>query len=142
MARIVLRTAVVALFALIVVSVMNAVAAANIVPETGRLDQSWPITANTLKPPECAALNLTEVVIWQNGMPGDRDSGLVLGGPGNDTIKGGKGNDCILGGGGNDSIDGNQGTDVCIGGPGTDTFKSCATWYQRLGLAAGWSLAC
>ena len=131
MYRIVLRVAILGLGVLIVVSAASAMAAANLVPVTAVEDDVRPITANDLKPPECASLNLTEVVIWQNGMPGDRDSGLVLGGPGKDRIKGGKGNDCILGGGGDDSIDGNQGTDVCIGGPGdNDTFVSCWKSYQ------------
>ena len=82
MYRIVLRVAILGLGVLIVVSAASAMAAANLVPVTAVEDDVRPITANDLKPPECASLNLTEVVIWRNGMPGDRDSGLVLGGPG------------------------------------------------------------
>ena len=128
--RIVLHVAIVGLGALILVSAVSAMAAANRVPATAVEDVVMPITANDLKPPECAGLNLTDVVIWQNGMGGDRNSSLILGTPNADSITGGKGNDCILGGGGDDKIDGNQGSDVCIGGPGSDTFKSCAVAIQ------------
>lgn len=86
-------------------------------------------TANQLKPPACASLNLT--VIRGAGPGGGNANALILGTAGNDSINGNGGNDCILGGGGNDTLRGNGGTDVCIGGPGTDTFHStCETKIQ------------
>jgi Ca2+-binding RTX toxin-like protein len=124
------RITLVGLVALIVVSALSVFAAANQVPVTAVDEIVLPITANDLKPPECAGLNLIEVVIWQDGMGRDRDSSLILGSPNADTIFAGKGDDCVLGGGGNDAIDGNQGRDVCIGGPGMDTFKNCSVRVQ------------
>jgi hypothetical protein len=116
---------------LILVSMAMALAAANVVPETGvRQLTPMPINANALKPTECAALNLVDVVIWTNGMSPGKNSSLILGSADADAIRGGKGNDCILGGGGDDSLDGDQGSDVCIGGPGTDTFRQCETRIQ------------
>jgi Ca2+-binding RTX toxin-like protein len=131
-ARVVLgaRIALLGLPVLLVAGVLGAVAAANEVPETGVGQVEIAITANDLKPSECANLDLKEVVIWRNGMGRDRDASLILGTPDADDISGGKGADCILGGAGDDAIDGNQGADVCIGGPGTDTFRSCKVVIQ------------
>lgn len=89
-----------------------------------------PIGANDLKPPQCAALTLTNLVI---GTGGTNSADLVLGGPGLDTLNGNAGDDCLLGGGGIDTIAGGPGTDVCIGGPGLDVFDlfgSCETQIQ------------
>lgn len=131
MSRTILLISWTALALLILVSLGLALAAANVVPETGvRALTPIPINANALKPPECAALNLVEIIVWAPGMVPDRDSSLILGSAGPDSIRGGKGNDCILGGGGDDHLDGDQGTDVCIGGPGTDTFAQCETRIQ------------
>ena len=104
---------------------------ANSVPSTKAADRSQAITANTLKPTECAGITLTAVVRGSGTFSGTDASELILGSSGVDTISGGKGNDCILGGGDDDSLLGNQDTDVCIGGPGTDTFSpSCETQIQ------------
>ena len=130
MYRIVLRVAILGLGVLIVVSAASAMAAANLVPVTAVEDDVRPITANDLKPPECASLNLTEIVIWPDRIGGESSSHLVLGTSGADWILGGSGSDCILGGGGNDIIFGGAGSDVCIGGPGSDTFYGCEVWYQ------------
>jgi len=124
------RLTLMSLAVLIVASALSVFAAANHVPVTGVDEIVLPITANDLKPPECAGLNLTEVVIWRNGMARDRDPGLILGSPNADAIRGGKGGDCILGGGGDDLLDGDQGADVCIGGPGNDTFQQCSVKIQ------------
>jgi Ca2+-binding RTX toxin-like protein len=87
-------------------------------------------TANQLKPPACAALNLTFVSIGGGGGGGGLNS-LILGTAGNDNLVGASGNDCIVGAGGDDKLNGNSGTDVCIGGPGNDTFhQSCETQIQ------------
>ncbi len=118
------------LFILIIASVVTALAATNIVPPTRVTSQTFPITANDLKPSACAGLNLTDIISGSGTITGTSGNDLILGGPGNDTINGMGGNDCILGGGGNDTIDGGDGTDVCIGGPGTDTFANCETVIQ------------
>jgi Ca2+-binding RTX toxin-like protein len=101
--------------------------AANAVPSS-RVDASTQsITANTLKPPACAALTLTAVASVNGANPAE----LVLGTGAANTMRGNQNNDCMLGGGGNDNLRGDNGTDVCIGGPGTDTFHAtCETQIQ------------
>jgi Ca2+-binding RTX toxin-like protein len=87
------------------------------------------VSANALKPPECAALDLTEVRGPVSG--GSNASALIIGTSGNDSINGNGGDDCILGGAGDDVLRGNGGNDVCVGGPGLDTFHStCETQIQ------------
>ena len=103
---------------------------ANSVPSTKAADRSQAITANTLKPTECAGITLTSVVRGSGNINGTTGNDLILGSAGADTIDGKNGDDCILGGGGNDGLTGSAGTDVCIGGPGTDTFTNCETTYQ------------
>ena len=86
-------------------------------------------TANQLKPPACAGLDLNAVSTGGGG--GGGLSTLILGEPGDDNLVGASGNDCIVGGAGNDRLNGNSGTDVCIGGLGNDTFhQSCETQIQ------------
>ena len=58
------------------------------------------VTANELKPPECASLDLEEIRVGGGG-----------------------------GGAGDDDINAGGGLDICIGGPGTDTFKNCEVRY-------------
>ena len=131
------------LIALIAVNVASAFAAANSVPASRLDDDSIPITANALKPAECAALNLTNIDVAGNGTAGNdlilgtagNDSlrgsdgdDCIVGGGGDDTLDGQKGNDIVLGQGGNDSLKGSQDTDICDGGAGTDSgHKSCET---------------
>ncbi len=138
-----LRFAGIFLIALIAVNVASAFAAANSVPATRLDDDTLPITANDLKPSECAALNLTNIVVAGNGTAGNdlilgtagNDSlrgsdgdDCIVGGGGDDTLDGQKGNDIVLGQGGNDSLKGSQDTDICDGGAGTDSgHKSCET---------------
>jgi Ca2+-binding RTX toxin-like protein len=113
---------------LAVATVGSTFTAANSVPATSAGLQTFAIDANALKPVECAALNLTAIVI---GVNGGTASELILGTAAANTIAGNGGDDCILGGGGNDNLNGGAGTDVCIGGPGTDGFnKSCETQIQ------------
>ena len=102
----------------------SALTAANSVAQTGAGRGDTGITANTLKPSECAALTLTNVVAGTNGT---NSADLLTGNSGNNNMTARNGNDCVLGGGGNDSIDGGGGTDVCIGGSGTNTFTACET---------------
>jgi Ca2+-binding RTX toxin-like protein len=118
--------ALVALGLLCVVGVAST--ATNVIEASRAGQQNRPITANDLKPPECAALDLQEIrVVGRQGGAGH--AGLVLGTSGNDRIIGGGDSDCIVGGAGNDDINAGGGTDICIGGPGVDTFKNCETVY-------------
>jgi len=103
-----------------------AVTATNVVPSSraGSSAGGRP-TANQLKPPACAALNLTNITY---GGGGGNQNTLVLGTAGNDTLVGAAGNDCLVGGTGNDRLIGNGGIDVCLGGPGNDVLHpSCET---------------
>ncbi len=124
----------VSLLLLTFASLLSALAASNSVPVTRLTDQSQAITANSLKPPECASLNLATIVVCPGGggnCNGNNQANLILGSPNVNQINGRGGNDCILGGGGNDNIDGGRGNnDICIGGPGNDTFNRCETTYQ------------
>jgi hypothetical protein len=114
----------IALAALVVVSVVSALTAANIVPSTKASQSTSTIDANALKPDDCAALNLTAIV---SGDAGTAANELILGTSGANSPAGSGGDDCIVAGAGNDTIDGGTGTDVCLGGTGTDTFTNCET---------------
>lgn len=105
------------LVTLILLSTVSALAAANIVPSTRMTEQIFAVTANLIKPQQCASLNLTNIVIAADG---SNANDLILGGPGNETLKGKKGDDCILGAGGNDTLKGDKGNDILIGGLGDD----------------------
>lgn len=110
--------------ALLLASIISALAAANTVAPTTIADRRAAITAQDLAPLECAGMGLTQVVL---GNVPSSSNALILGGPGNDTLNGGPGNDCILGGGGNDTLKGSSGNDICIGGgQAGDVFKNCA----------------
>jgi Ca2+-binding RTX toxin-like protein len=129
------RITVVMLGALIVLGAVNALAASNTFASSTHLqEQSTPIAfaANSLKPADCASLNLTSIFVCPSAggnCNGTDANELILGSSLNDNIQGGKGDDCILGGDGDDTIRGNQGTDVCIGGAGNDdtSHPSCET---------------
>lgn len=109
---------------------IGALTATNTVASSVAGDISRPgPTANEVKPPECAELDLA--VIAGVGGGGGGQSALVLGTPGNDRLNGAAGSDCIVGGAGNDDLKGNAGYDVCLGGPGNDTFhQSCEVKIQ------------
>jgi len=103
--------------------------AANVVAGSRAGVAGFSVTANDLKPPECAALNLS--VVRGPGGGGGNANALILGTAAGESINGNGGNDCILGGGGNDNLRGNGGNDVCVGGPGTDSFhRSCEVRIQ------------
>lgn len=105
--------------------------AASVVPGTKADDIATPITANTLKPPECDVVNVGTILIGSGSFGGGAQGALILGSPAADNIRGRNGDDCILGGAGDDSIRGDGGFDVCIGGPGTDDFHgSCEVVVQ------------
>jgi Ca2+-binding RTX toxin-like protein len=116
------------LIALILLGITTAYSAANNVPLSYKLDQTYPVLVSQLLPRECKAAGLegviTSVVILGAGQtPQGNTPELILGTPGNDSINGGPGADCIVGGGGNDDLRGGQGNDVLIGGPGTDSLN-------------------
>jgi Ca2+-binding RTX toxin-like protein len=127
------RPLIVILLVILTTSTMFAFAANIAIPTTRLTDQARAITANTLKPTTCAALNLTRIVVCTGG---DCDGAngsvneLILGTSNGERIRGRGGTDCLLGGGGDDRLVGNAGADVCIGGPGTDTFSNCQTQIQ------------
>jgi Ca2+-binding RTX toxin-like protein len=117
--------------AFILASIGSALATANTVAPSNAGAVVLPITANDLKPVECAGLNLTSMIVGSGTINGGSQAALILGSAGADTINGKGGNDCMLGGGGNDTFNGgNGGQDICIGGPDTDTFKNCETAIQ------------
>jgi Ca2+-binding RTX toxin-like protein len=107
-----------------------ALTGSNTVPPTQAGETQQAITANTLKPPACAALTLAQLVTGTGVFSATSGADLAIGRNGADTISGLAGNDCLLGGAGADSLRGGAGTDVCVGGPGTDTFISCETQIQ------------
>lgn len=120
------RLVMVGLAALVLSSIMSAMAAANSVPKSGLDEISHSITVDDLKPAQCGAINLTNLIVATGAISGTDDNDLILGGSGADTISGEGGNDCILGGGGNDTLYGDSGMDVCIGGSGADILDdSC-----------------
>ncbi len=102
----ILRFAGIFLIALIAVNVASAFAAANSVPATRLDDDTFPISANDLKPAECSSLNLTNIVVIAGNGSGTAANDLILGSSGSDTLRGSDGDDCIVGGGGDDSLDG------------------------------------
>jgi Ca2+-binding RTX toxin-like protein len=93
---------------LIVSGVFWVTAAPNAIPETGIEDSivQNPITPNDLKPSECAALNLTNIVVGSGTFSGTNNNDLILGSSGADVIEGRGGDDCILGGGQDDDLRG------------------------------------
>jgi Ca2+-binding RTX toxin-like protein len=118
----------VALIVLTISSMVSAMAAANAVPESSLGEISHSVSVNDLKPSQCSALHLTNLIIASGVISGTAENDLILGSPGADTISGEGGNDCIVGGGGNDTLYGDSGTDVCIGGSGNDILDdSCET---------------
>lgn len=98
---------------------VGAAANVNVAPSRAGL-RTVPVTANDLKPPECAGISLSSVRVNANGTGGNE---LILGTSGNDTLSGGGGDDCILGGAGDDSLSGGGGNDVILGGPGNDSLR-------------------
>lgn len=118
------------LTALIAVSVISAYAAGISVPPSNVGSESVIVEAEDIKPVECSALYLTNIVSGSGTLNGTSGNDLIIGGPGADLIDGGGGDDCILGGSGDDTITGGEGNDVCLGGSGTDSFSECETESQ------------
>ena len=110
------------LIALIAVSAASAFAAANSVPFTRLDEDTLSISANDLKPSECAGINLTNIVAGGGSINGTGANDLILGSAGDDNMRGQGGTDCIVGGGGDDRLSGGGGGDVVLGGGGDDTL--------------------
>src|SRR5262245_35558806 len=89
------------LVGLLVVSIagiISALAAANTVPTSGKLDTMVTLTVKHLQPQDCNSLSLTTYVLAPgNNFTNSGASALVLGIVGFDNIRGGGGNDCIVG---------------------------------------------
>lgn len=145
----VIKFALAAAVGLLLLSVLTAIAASNTVPATLLSETSRPITANDLKPPGCAGITVTNLIVGSGAtVNGTNANDLILGNGANQTINGRGGDDCIVGGAGthilngdagndvlvggpgNNTFNGGAGTNVCYGGhPGTNTFKNCQTIY-------------
>jgi Ca2+-binding RTX toxin-like protein len=137
------------LVVLVSLSLAGALSAANLVTPSRAEDYNEAITAEALKPTECAGVTLSRVVILSRGDLPSGANELILGTPNDDSAVKSGGSDCILGGGGNDTLNGGAGMDVLLGGPGDDIlnggggigdkcygggqpgdkFKSCETVY-------------
>lgn len=149
--RTVTRIFIIAFGSLIIMTLSSAIAAANTVAGSAADDSSRSITPNDLAPPECASLNLTNLVVGSGNFNGTNNNDLILGssgadsanaksgddcvflGDGDDTLKGGNDNDVLLGGGGDDDLRGEKGTnDYCYGGSGTDTSDGKCEWEDSI----------
>jgi Ca2+-binding RTX toxin-like protein len=126
------RLALLGLLVLGMAIVIPALAAANTVPVSGKLDTTIVLTGQQLKPQDCNGLTLTTYVLAPGGsFTNNGANALILGRPSFDNIRGGGGTDCIVGGSGGDSLRGGSGSDVCFGDP-TASFTSCAASYTTL----------
>jgi Ca2+-binding RTX toxin-like protein len=112
--------------------IISALAAANTVPASGKLDTTIVLTVQQLKPQDCNGLSLTAYLLTSGGtFKNNGSSALILGVPGFDNISAGGGNDCIVGGLGGDKLSGGTGGDICFGDT-TTTFNSCSAFYRVL----------
>jgi Ca2+-binding RTX toxin-like protein len=91
---------------------------------------SAPITANALKPAQCASLTLSNLITGSGDITGTGAPDLILGGPSAQTIRGSGGGDCIIGGGGVDHLQGQGGSDICIGNSST-IFNNCSQVFVQ-----------
>lgn len=108
---------------------VTGVAASNIVPPSHAGATSQLVTANSLKPAQCAALNLSVVVSGPDNS-GATANQLLLAGPADTAVVGGSGDDCIVASTSAATIDGGTGTNVCFGGS-TTVFTNCQTQVVR-----------
>ena len=114
------------LLVLILGNIVSATATSNSVPQSSIGKDQRTTTANHLKPPECASLDLAKKLSGSGTFGNGSASALILGSSGADDIRGGGGDDCIVGGAGGDTLVGGAGNDVCLGGPGKNTYdESC-----------------
>lgn len=113
--------------ALVILSGISAIAAANTVPPTNLGTWRAGIGINNFKPAACAGLNLTTMIVGDGhgAIKGTAGNDLIFGTSGRDNIDASDGDDCIIGGAGNDKIDGGTGNNICIRGSGSSTFTNC-----------------
>jgi hypothetical protein len=86
------------LFILVIASILTTAAASNTVPPTRLTDQTIPITANDIKPPQCKALDLGGIFICTK--PNCQAPGpdmLVIGTSKTKKLDGGGGESCCVG---------------------------------------------
>ena len=69
-----------------------------------------PLTANDLKPTECAGISLTNVINSGGTFNGTPGNDLILGSVGIDVVDGFSGKDCIVGGDQGDQLFGGTGS--------------------------------
>lgn len=112
------------------VNLVVAITASGFVPPTFAGNSTRAITANDLKPAECAALDLTSVRGGAGLVTGSGANELLLGSELADSIEGAGGDDCLVGGPMGDTLTGGAGVDVCLGGGGIDVFVGCETEIQ------------
>ena len=124
-----LRLLILAFLALFIGSVVSALAAGINVSASNVGQQSIPARAEDIKPADCGALYLTNIVRGSGTLTGTA-ADLIIGSAGADMIDGAGGDDCILGSGGDDILAGGDGNDVCVGGTGNDTFTDCEVETQ------------
>ena len=125
---------IVALGALILFTVIYAVAASNTMPgQTSVGIVITPISTGDIVPSECYGMSFTGKNQMKFGTTGIDDlsggngSDCLSAGGDDDTLNGGQGGDVLIGGDGNDDLTGGQGQDTCYGGCGDDTFTACET---------------
>ena len=111
------RLSVPALLILILASAAFALTATNTVAPSSAGTSIHTITANTIKPAECASLDLSSIILDGGGTNGND---LILGTDASDFIHGGNRDDCIVAGDGDDLVFGGGGDDIILGGPGGD----------------------
>lgn len=112
------------------VNLVVALSASGFVPPTYAGNSTRAITANDLKPAECAALDLASVSGGSGLVVGTAANELLLGSELIDSIEGAGGDDCLVGGPMEDTLTGGLGVDVCVGGDGVDVFVGCETEIQ------------
>lgn len=125
---------IIALGALILFTVIYAVAASNTMPDKTSLGVViTPISTGDIVPNECFGMtfggkrDLIYGTIGIDDLSGGNQSDCLVGGGGDDILSGGQGDDVLIGGDGNDELTGGQGQDTCYGGCGDDTFSGCET---------------
>ena len=77
------------------------------------------ITAEKVKPSECADITLVDIRITD----GDGNNNLIIGSGGDDNLDGNDGDDCMVGVNGVDTLNGEKGNDVILGGAGDDKLN-------------------
>jgi hypothetical protein len=119
-----LAIAAIALAVVVVVSLGRT--ASNTVPVTYASDTAESVTADSLKPAECAGITLTALVYGGGTVTGGAANELIVGSGGVDTITANGGDDCVLAGGGADTAYGGAGADVVLGAAGNDRLEGGA----------------